>query len=189
MSIGVLKIKMTVKLTTIFYLFWAEHKNLIFCLIFCFLSLPLLSTEVGENNSIFAEIKGNEVVKIKAKSGYKLLDAKTLSLEGDVVFESVDWKITGEKMKISGQLSSPDAIIVDGNLATIQSANMSGNRPLKAVGKTVKFDFLSNRIFAIGDAYIKTDSQHFAGPSLVYSYDAGKLSSSGEGRVKFHSKK
>ncbi len=180
---------MTMKLTTTFYLFWDEHKNLIFCLIFCFLSPPLLSMEVGEDNSIFAEIKGDEVVKIKAKSGYKLLDAQTLSLEGDVVFESADWKITGEKMKISGQLSSPDVIIVDGNLATIQSTNVSENDSLKAVGKTVKFDFLSNRIFAIGDAYITTDSQHFAGPSLVYSYESGKLSSSGEGRVKFHSKK
>ena len=144
--------------------------------------------EVGEDNSIFAEIKGDEVVKIKAKSGYKLLDAQTLFLEGDVVFESADWKITGEKMKISGQLSSPDVIIVDGNLATIQSTNVSENDSLKAVGKTVKFDFLSNRIFAIGDAYIKTDSQYFAGPSLVYSYESGKLSSSGDGRVKFHSK-
>ena len=63
------------------------------------------------------------------------------SLEGDVVFESVDWKITGEKMKISGQLSSPDVIIVDGNLATIQSTNVERNDSLKAVGKTVKFDF------------------------------------------------
>jgi len=180
---------MAIKLTTTFYLLWAKHKNLFFSFIFCFLSPSLPSTEVGEDNSVFAEIKGNEVVKIKAKRGYKLLDAKTLFLEGDVIFKSADWKITGEEMRISGQLSSPDMIVVDGNLATIQSTNVSKNHPLKAVGKSVKFDFLSNRIFAIGDAYIKTDSQHFAGPSLVYSYENGKLSSSGEGRVKFHSKK
>ena len=36
-------------------------------------------------------------MKIKAKSGYKLLDAQTLSLEGDVVFESADWKIMARK--------------------------------------------------------------------------------------------
>lgn len=180
---------MTIELRTTFYLFWAGHKNFIFCFIFFFFILPLSSTELEEDNSVFAEIKGNEVVKVKAKSGYKLIEAKTLSLEGDVVFESADWKITGQKMKISGQLSSPDVITVDGNLATIQSTNLSKNHPLKAVGKTVKFDFVSNRIFAIGDAYIKTDSQLFAGPSLVYSYESGKLSSSGEGRVKFHSEK
>ena len=77
-------------------------------------------------------------------------------------------------MKISGQLSSPDVIIVDGNLATIQSTNVSENDSLKAVGKTVKFDFLSNRIFAIGDAY-KQLIRHFAGPSLVYSYEVENL--------------
>jgi len=180
---------MTIKLKDTSYLFWAEHRNFIFCFIFCFLSPPLLSTEVVDDNSVFAEIKGNEVVKIKAKSGYKLLDAKTLSLEGDVVFKSSDWKITGEKMRISGQLSSPDAIIVDGNPATIKSTNVSKDHPLKAVGKTVKFDFSSNRIFAIGEASIETDSQLFAGPSLIYSYDSGKLYSGGEGRVKFQSEK
>ena len=180
---------MRIKLAVTFYLFWAEHKNLISCIIFCFLSLPSSSKEVERENSVLAEIKGNKVVKIKAKSGYKLLDANTLSLEGDVVFESADWKITGDKMRISGELSNPEAIIVDGNLAIIKSTDVSKSNPLKAVGRTVKFDFLSNRIFAIGDAYITTDSQHFAGPSLVYSYESGKLSSSGEGRVKFHSKK
>ena len=181
---------MIIKLKTPVYLFWGQHKNLISTFFLCLLSLSSSSEVVEKSGSVLAEIRGNGVVTVKAKNGYRFIDARTLFLEGDVLFESVDWKISGDKMSISGHLNNPEAIAVEGSPAMIESMEKNEGTPIKAVGRKVRFDFLSDRIFATGDASLETDSQSLAGPSLVYSYETGKITSVGsQGRVKFHSKR
>jgi len=156
--------------------------------VLCFSYSSLLCGQSEDKDSVFSEILGTEPVVIKAQNGSRSLLKNVLVLEGRVIFQSSDWKITGQKMEIYGPLEDPDTILIKGNPATLVSKEGAKKKFLSASGKKIQLNLLKNEIHLLTEAVIKTKVQTLSGESLTYSYDTGKIvSKRSKGRVRFSS--
>ena len=177
---------MSNKLKGQFYPLCRTLRTFLAC-VFCFYSFSCFVGAQAED-SVISDFLGDSIILVTANEGFRPISKEAFFLRGKVTFETSNWRITGDTMKVFGPLETPDKIIVEGEFASVETTEGSRKSFLVARGRKIEFDSNKNEILIDGAAVLQTKDQTLTGASLRYSYETNKVfSGQAKGRVRFRS--
>ena len=127
-------------------------------------------------------------IVVEAVEAWADSEKQLTRLTGDIRFDHQQWRMRADTAQIDGPLDAPDTVMITGAPATMTLRATADRPELEAIGATVEYSRIRDRLVISGDASLSEGRRQFAGDRLEYELATRKLISTGPVKMRIEPK-